>query len=403
MNLAVRDIRHNLARFALTAVGVAMLLMVVMGMGGIYRGLIEDATLLVDKIGVDLWVVQQGTRGPFAEISRVPMNLEDRLRVVPGVRSARAFVSHTIQREHQGLPLRMVVQGLSWPDDKGEWLPLVAGRPLRSAHYEMIADTLLGLELGDKLNLGRDTYTVVGLTSGMLGQGGDGLAFFTVRDALAIQFDLSSESIRLERAARKSRAIRQDIGKTQPFLIERAQSASASLPAIPRLMVSAVLVQLEPGTDPEKVISTISAWGDVSVHTADQQRELLLKGTVDKARRQIGLFRGLLVIISAIIMSLILYTLTLDKVHDIAMLKLMGARSSLIIGLILQQALLLGIIGYSLAYYLGQWIFPGFPRRVIIVHEDLVSLGVIVLIISVLSSLLGIWKAMRVQPNEVLS
>ena len=113
MNLAVRDIRHNAGRFAFTSVGIGLLLMIVMGMGGIYRGLIHEATLLVDRVGADLWIVQGNTRGPFAEISRIPATLEDRVRSVPGVASARRFVSHTIQREHQGKPLRMVVQGLS--------------------------------------------------------------------------------------------------------------------------------------------------------------------------------------------------------------------------------------------------------------------------------------------------
>ena len=66
MNLAVRDIRHNAGRFAFTTVGIGMLLMIVMGMGGIYRGLIHEATLLVDRVGADLWIVQGRTRGPFA-------------------------------------------------------------------------------------------------------------------------------------------------------------------------------------------------------------------------------------------------------------------------------------------------------------------------------------------------
>ena len=116
MNLALRDIHHNLSRFSLTALGIGMLLMIVMGMGGIYRGLIEEATLLVDRVGADLWVVQYGTRGPFAEISRIPRNLEDRLLAVPGVQSAHAFVTYVVQREHLKKPLRMQVQGLSWPD-----------------------------------------------------------------------------------------------------------------------------------------------------------------------------------------------------------------------------------------------------------------------------------------------
>ena len=102
MNLALKDIRHNLGRFVLTTIGVGMLLMVVMGMAGIYRGVVEDATLLIDRIGTDLWVVQHDTRGPFAEVSRVPASLVHRVRAVPGVRDSREFVYHTIQRERVG-------------------------------------------------------------------------------------------------------------------------------------------------------------------------------------------------------------------------------------------------------------------------------------------------------------
>lgn len=403
MNLALRDIRHNLSRFSLTALGIGMLLMLVMGMGGIYQGLIEDATLLVDSIGADLWVVQYGTRGPFAEISRIPRNLEDRLLAVPGVKSAHAFVTYVVQREHRKKPLRMQVQGLSWPEDKGEWLPLVSGRALGAAHFEMVADKILGLHLGDRVPLGKDVYTVVGITSGMNSTGGDGMAFFTVLDSLAIQFDSPGEAIRLERNARRSRVARIDFGKTQPTLLDRAELPSASLPAIASPAVSAVLVQLRAGTDPTSVIATLSGWTDVTVYTTEQQKELLLKGVVDRARRQLGLFRGLLIIISAIIMALILYTLTLEKVHDIAMLKLIGARNSVILGLILQQALVLGLLGYVVAFYAGKWVFPLFPRRVLITQDDLLSLALIVLGISVLSAVLGIWKAMRVEPNEVVS
>ena len=232
---------------------------------------------------------------------------------------------------------------------------------------------------------------------------GDGLAFFTLPDSMAIQFDYSGEAIRLERKARRSRLVRQDIGSTLPTLLERVQLPSASLPAIAPPTVSAVLVQLKAGTDPASVIATLSGWTDVTVFTKEQQKELLLKGVVDRARRQLGLFRALLIIISAIIMALILYTLTLEKLHDIAMLKLIGARNSVILGLILQQALLLGLLGYVFAFYAGKWMFPLFPRRVLITKEDLVYLALIVLGISVLSAVLGIWKAMRVEPNEVVS
>lgn len=403
MNLATKDIRHSLGRFALTAVGIGMLLMVVMGMGGIYRGVVEDATLLIESVDADLWIVQRGTRGPFAELSRVPANLVFRAASVPGVTSAREFVYHTIQRQRDGKPLRMAILGLSWPTDKGQWISLTAGRHLGQAHYEMIADQTIGLTLGERIVLGKETYTVVGLTKNMMSASGDGLACVSVADAQAIQFDTSGEAVRLERAARYSRGEQFDLGILQPMVLENADLPASRLPAIARPAISAVMVTMSPGADPQAAAEIISGWGDVSVFTLDGQRELLLKGSVERVRQQIGLFRVLLTVIAAIIMALILYTLTLDKIHSIALLKLIGAPNTVILGLILQQALILGIGGFVIAYLVGQQLFPLFPRRVILADLDLLQLAAIVLVISVLASLLGMWKAMKVSPNEALS
>ncbi|OHB80911.1 MAG: ABC transporter permease [Planctomycetes bacterium RBG_16_64_12] len=402
MNLARKDIQHNLGRFALTTLGIGMLLMIVMGMGGIYRGLIEDATLLVERIGADLWVVQRDTRGPFAEVSRVPKTLVYRALAVPGVQSAREFVFHTIQRQQKGKPLRMSVLGLSWPLDKGEWLPLIAGRPLRQNHFEMVADKTLGLRLHERIKLGKETYTVVGITSGMVSSGGDGMAFATVWDSQAIQFDTAGEAVRLERAARERRSQSDELFLKQPALAERLSRPAGELPAMAAPELSAVVARVAPGMDAARVAAIMSSWGDVTVFTKAGQKDLLVQGMVDKARRQLGMFRALLTIIAAIIMALILYTLTLDKLHSIALLKLIGAPNRVILGLILQQAIVLGGVGYGIAYVVGQKLFPLFPRRVVLTNEDLLQLAAIVLGISVLASFLGIWRALRVQPNEAL-
>lgn len=402
MNLAFKDIRKNLGRFVMTTVGIGMLLMIVMGMAGIYRGLLEDATLLINKIGADLWVVQQDTRGPFAELSRVPSSLVYRAQTVPGVASAREFVFHTIQREHRGQLLRMSILGLGWPEDKGDWLQLVAGRPLRQNHFEMIVDKSLGLELGEKLRLGKDDYTIVGMTAGMVSTGGDGMAFTTLLDSQAIQFDSPSEAIRLERAARDSRSQINELFLQQPKLTERLALPASEIPAIAVPSLSAVLVAAKPGADVDQIRRLIDSWQDVSVYTRDGQEELLVQGLVNKARKQLFMFRVLLTIIAGIIMALIIYTLTLDKIYAIALLKLIGAPNRIILGLILQQSLLLGGLGYLVAYAVGTQLFPKFPRRVVLTNEDLIQLAIVVLVISVLSSLLGIWKAMKVEPNSVL-
>lgn len=402
MNLAIRDIRHSLGRFVLTTIGVGMLLMVVMGMGGIYRGLVDDALVVSQSMGADLWVVQRDTRGPFAEISRLPRSVVDRVASVPGVKDTREFVYHTIQREYQGKPLRIAVLGLGWPTDRGEGLPLVAGRALAQNHFEMIADLELGLALGERLALGKDTYTVVGLTRGMVSAGGDGIACFSSRDAQAIQFDQPGEATRLEREARRVRASGRDIGRTQPSMLDRASGPSSSLAALGPAAVSAVIARLDPGVSASTVSRALEGWTDVTAYTGKQQEDLLLKGSVDRARRQILLFRVLLTIISAVIMALIIYTLTLDKIHTIALLKLIGAPNRTIIGLILQQSLIMGALAYGVGYLIGQQLFPLFPRRVLVTGDDLLRVAAIVLVISIVASMLGIWKAMRVAPNDAI-
>jgi putative ABC transport system permease protein len=402
MNLAFKDVQHNLGRFSLTAVGIGMMLMIVMGMAGIYRGLIEDATLVIDRIGSDLWIVQRDTRGPFAEVSRLPKTVVHRVEAVPGIETAREFVYHTIQRQHGGKPLRMSILGLSWPTDKGEWLSLVAGRPLAQNHFELIADQTLGFQLHESIQLGKEKYVVVGITSGMVSSGGDGMSIVTLSDSQAIQFDSVGEALRLERSARERRALDVDLFLKQPQLVEQLSLPTSQLPAVSSPQISAVVALIKPGYNIEEVQQTIANWGDVSVFTKAGQEDLLLQGMVDKARRQLGMFRALLTIIAAVIMALILYTLTLDKLHSIALLKLLGAPDRTILGILLQQAIGLGALGYGIAFLIGQQLFPFFPRRVVITNEDLVQLLVIVLVISVLSSVLGIWRAMRVQPTEAL-
>ena len=93
MNLGFRDIAHQWQRFAATGLGLGLLFTIVLAMGGIYRGMVEDATILVDTMGADFWLVQRDTRGPFAERSVISESLETRARVVPHVESARAFTT----------------------------------------------------------------------------------------------------------------------------------------------------------------------------------------------------------------------------------------------------------------------------------------------------------------------
>ena len=115
-----------------------------------------------------------------------------------------------------------------------------------------------------------------------------------------------------------------------------------------------------------------------------------------------GLFRIILLVISAVIISLIIYTSTLDKIRVIATLKLIGSQNRVIIGMILQQSLLMGVIAYGIGYALISLTYEKFPRRIVLEAFDLQALFVIVMAICMISSFVGIRKALRVEPAEAL-
>jgi ABC-type multidrug transport system fused ATPase/permease subunit len=65
---------------------------------------------------------------------------------------------------------------------------------------------------------------------------------------------------------------------------------------------------------------------------------------------------------SIVIIALIVYVLTIEKIRSIATLKLIGAPNGLIVRLIMTQSMLLTLGSFALAYLLRDLIAPGFPR-----------------------------------------
>jgi putative ABC transport system permease protein len=119
VNLALKDIRFSPFRFVLTSIGVGLLLAATIGMNGLYRGIVFEALLIVKNVGADLWVVEGGRVGPFAETSAVPGNLDMRVEGVPGVSDTRRFIQFNQQYLIRGKNVRLAVTGIDYPRDSG--------------------------------------------------------------------------------------------------------------------------------------------------------------------------------------------------------------------------------------------------------------------------------------------
>lgn len=381
MNLAIRDVNYHRGRFVLTSVGLGLLVGVVMSMGGIYRGLVADALSFSDAAKADLWVVQQDTNGPFAAVSRLPEDVRYRIAAVPGVAEAAPLSFQTIQVDRRGKPFRFFLVGYDLKSFGGP-PDIIAGRPIRRKRRELVAAQGMNMELGESIRLGLNEYTVVGITGKVVSSGGDPAAFVSLPDAQDIQFKIDNDAIRNER--RRLAAGRGAAG---------AQSTH---------IVNAVVARLAPGADPREVQERIGRWSHYRAVTDAEQTAIIIKGMIEKARMQLGLFRVILLVISAVIISLIIYTSTLDKIRTIATLKLIGAPNAVIVGMILQQSMMMGVIAYGIGWLLISMTYEKFPRRVVLEAFDLQVLFVIITAICALSSFAGIRKALKVEPAEAL-
>ena len=397
ISLAGRDILQAWGKFIFTGVGLGLLIGVTLTMAGVYRGMVDDGRVLLDSSSADLWVVQKDTLGPYAESSSIPDDLWRGIRAMPGVAQAANVTYLTMQVRKGGEDVRAMVVGVAAgePGTPG-WPPqLVAGRQITRGHYEAVADLAAGFQLGDVLKIRRNHYTVVGLTRRMVSSSGDPMVFVPLKDAQEAQFLKDNDAILMQRRRTEANPAFNRPGV--PGLLDAVIATQTS-----NSSVNAVLVRLRPGFEPEQVAEPIRRWKRLTVYDRAQMESILIGKLIATSAKQIGMFLVILAAVSAAIVAFIIYTLTMDKIREIAVLKLIGTRNRTIAAMILQQALVLGVIGFVVGKISATFAAPIFPKYVLLVPADSIAGFAAVLAICVLASVVAIRMALKVDPADAI-
>jgi putative ABC transport system permease protein len=394
INLAGRDILHGWGKYLFTGMGLGLLIGVTLTMAGVYRGMVDDAEVMIDNAGADLWVVQKDTLGPYAEPSSVRDDVARDLLGQPGVIAAGNVTYLTMQASRNGKEVRVMLVGFE-PEKPGEPAYLVAGRPLSRAHYEALADVKTGFALGDKVRIRRHDYTVVGLTRRMVSSGGDPMLFIPLKDAQEVQFLKDNDALLNERA--RTAANPAFNRPNVPGLLEAVQASQNT-----SHFVNAVLVRVSRDADVEAVAAEIRRWQHLQAYTRAQMEEILIARLIATSAKQIFMFLVILAIVSAAIVAFIIYTMTLNKIREIAVLKLIGATNRTISSMILQQALGLGLIGFMVGKLAATFWAPLFPKYVLLLPEDAIRGFFLVMLMCAFASIFAIRAALRVDPATAI-
>jgi len=431
MNLALKDLAHNRFRFLSSTTGIALLLMVVLAIGGIIRGVILDSTSIIEMTGADLWVVEKETLGPFVEVSRMPEHYHDEIERMPGVAEASPMVTawDNVFRIPRPTPLmkfmymnalvgtktmvqpgwmavrkeqRFVVIGyergrLGGPPPSA----IVKGRGIEADSYELVADVKTGFDVGEHVRIGNDDFTVVGLTTNVVAFNADPVVYMTLDDAQEALILPANDQLRDQRELLWQRYFA-DLGARTPQLIPELKRRVHGIADNARV-ANAILVKLEPGANAQEVASQIERWKSLHVMTSAEEANAQLMGSNRLILFQLSLFRVILVLIAGVIIGLIIYTFTLDKIGEIAVMKLIGSPGRYIYSMIFQQAVLMGSLGVILGSVLELLIEDYFPRRVEVTIGDIGQMLVIMVLVALAASILAVRRSMLVDPRSVLA
>lgn len=397
ISLAGRDILHAWGKFIFTGIGLGLLIGVTLTMAGVYRGMVDDGKVLLDNSGANLWVVQKDTLGPYAESSSIPDDLWRSIRTLPGVAEAANVTYLTMQVGRGEKDVRAMVVGIAAGESgTSGWPPqLVAGRQITRGHYEAVADIATGFRLGDEVKIRRNHYTVVGLTRRMVSSSGDPMVFIPLKDAQEAQFLKDNDAILMQRRRTEANPVFNRPGV--PGLLDAVIASQTS-----NNSVNAVLVRIQPEYSPQEVAEPIRRWKRLTVYDRAQMEEILVGKLIATSAKQIAMFLVILAVVSAAIVAFIIYTLTMDKIREIAVLKLIGTRNRTIAGMILQQALVLGVIGFVVGKITATFAAPLFPKYVLLMPIDSILGFFAVMVICVLASVVAIRMALKVDPAEAI-
>jgi len=378
INLAYKDIQHSFSKFIITAISVGILLGIVIIMIGVYRGMVFDAKEFVNDLKVDIWVVQQDTLGPFAETSKLHEDLKNQILYQEGIKEAEAITFQNVQLSNRYGDFKAMLVGYD-PFGKISAInpsKLIAGRILQKEHFEIVVDVKTHYKLGEKIKLGRDYYTVVGITKNTVSNGGDFLMFVSLKDAQILQFTYSNERIRRDE--------KRGIYGGNPHL------------------VNAIIARIKDGYNPKKIAKRIANNTNKSVYTTNDELKLLMYRVIKKSSKQIGTFTVILIIVSIVIIALIIYTMTLEKMKELSIMKLIGIPNFTIAKMIMSETIILGILAFISGNIFAHLISDRFPKRIVLLWSDASMLFGVIIVFSVFASFFGIYKVFKTDPTQAI-
>lgn len=350
--LARKNLFAEKTRLIMSISGVAFAVLLILVLGGLYRGWQTKITAYIDSLDTDLVVGQAGSADTTHSMSFLPATLTNELQQVPGVTRVDEFMGRQITVNDKGQEWRIFIVGIDPAAGRNGPLKMVSGTADISDGQVIIDQAFsrkAGYGLGDIVPIAGRRLTVAGISTG--------------GNSLIYQYTFVT--------ANDVRQILQLGPLVNYFLVSSSNPTG----------VSASLERQFPELN-------VMTRGEFAANNRKIVTEVFLP--------IVGILFVIAFIVGSAIVGLTIYTATIEKSREYGVLKAIGSSNGLLYRVVLEQSFIAGAAGFVIGLglsFLVSWL-AGYFISGFITAVGLADIG-LVFITAMLMSLLAAWIPAR--------
>ncbi|MBI2415756.1 MAG: ABC transporter permease [Candidatus Kerfeldbacteria bacterium] len=363
ISLAQKNLFHEPARLLISVSGVTFAVFLIMILLGLYRGWSETLSEYIHNVDAQVWVMQQGSIDMSHSISLLPNQTADQLKQIKGVEAVHYLIGNRIVITLHDDEVSTRVIGFDTTDQIGKPVSIVAGEAI-PAEGEIVIDQLVhdnhDVNIGDTIDLNSTPFTVIGISAGgpLFQQ-----SYIRIEDARAL-FHM------------------EDVSNFFVVSIAEEQTTTTVMNRIEDTI---------PGVDAQ----TEAEFAE------NNEREIM-----DKFLPIILVLVCIGFIVGVVIISLTIYTATIEKIREYGVLKAIGAPNFYLYRVVLTQSSIAGGIGFILGTgltYFGSDVIKKFePLFVTLVKwQDVVVVAGMTLAMIILAAYIPLRRMIKIDPAIV--
>lgn len=406
-SIARRNLFEDIPRFLVAQAGIMFAVSLVTIQTGVLNGFVRSVGTVVDHADADIWVANQDMVQLELTLPMPAANLS-LAQKVPGVERVEPLVMTGGTWRSPSGEINLIRMFGFQPDGQlFSDFRLKSGdlgnlkQPYTVLVDESVLDSLGIAQVNDTASLGSTTLKVVGLTQDSQSITSSPYLFTSVENAKA--FSTSGLTSNLN-----CRVQNEEFLCTNVYQRETNSGPAQPSPLGATDPISYILVRAKPGQDLQQLKQQLqkaipNSMALTQAEMAERTRSFWVQRTGVGFILGLGATVG--VIVGIVIVGQILYSSVSDHMKEFATLKAMGVSDKVVYGIIIRQALWMGLLGYlpslGLCLALGAWTFR--TQGIMILITPMTAAGVLGLTIfmCVGSAIFAIQKITRVDPAIV--